>query len=250
MKTQRNIIIIIMLHILISDISFCQDGELFSPSSTNIVQHSFYSLMYNEQHEQPSWVNYMVCRGRLNGPFSRRNDYREDPDVITGSASPKDYKGSGRHQGHLAPAEDFSFDSTAMSESFYMSNMSPQHPSCNLGIWKRLENEVRRWANKYDTLFITCGPILTDSLSSIGENNVSIPDFYYKVILNKSGNDYKGIGFIIPNRREQTKIKNFVVPIEFIESITSIDFYPDLPDSIESDIEQNINTTLWEFKDN
>ena len=249
MKTQSNIFILILL-ILISDISFCQDGEIFSPSSTNIVQHSFFSLMYNEQHEQPSWVNYMVCKDRLNGPFGRTNIYLEDPDVSTGSALSEDYIGSERHKGHLAPAEDFSFDSTAMLESFYMSNMSPQHPSFNLGIWKRLENEVRRWADKYDTLFITCGPILTDSLSTIGENNVSIPDFYYKVILNKSGNDYKGIGFIIPNRREQTKIKNFVVPIEFIESITSIDFFPDLPDSIESDIEQNIDTTLWEFRVN
>ncbi len=249
MKTKRNFFIIISL-ILISDISFGQDGEIFSPSSTNIVQHAFYSLLYNERHEQPTWVNYMVCEDRLDGPWPRTNDYREDPNVITGSALSEDYGGSGFHQGHLAPAEDFSFDSTAMTESFYMSNMSPQHPSCNLGIWKRLENEVRRWAENYDTLFITCGPILTDSLTTIGENNVSIPDFYYKVILNKSGNDYKGIGFIIPNRREQTKIKSFVVPIAFIESLTSIDFFPDLPDSVEGDIELNIDTAQWEFHAN
>ena len=137
-----------------------------------------------------------------------------------------------------------------MSESFYLSNMSPQVGSCNRGIWKRLENEERRWADKYDTLYITAGPVLTDSLITIGEDKVSVPDFYYKVILNKSGNHYKGIGFIIPNKKEQAKIKNFVVPIRFIESVTAIDFFHDLPDSIENNIEENLNIDQWEFQAN
>ena len=248
MKKQS--ISLIIISIIFAASSFCQDGEIFSPSSTNIIQHEFYSLMYNEEHEQPAWVNYMLCRNRLNGTFDRTNDYREDPAVTTRSALPGDFERSGYEQGHLAPAEDFSFNGVAMSESFFMSNMSPQHPSCNRGIWKRLENEVRRWAEKYDTLYITCGPIFSDSLKAIGENNVSVPGFYYKVILNKTGNNYKGIGFIIPNRKEQTKIKNFVVPIRFIESITAVNFFPDLPDAIENEIEQNINIDLWEFTAN
>ncbi len=249
MKSLNKIFIIVLL-VLISRTVYSQNGEMFSPSSTNIVQHAFYSLMYDEQHEQPYWVNYMLCRNRLNGPFSRTNDYRVDPEVTTGSATPADYTNSGYDQGHLAPAEDFSFDSTAEEESFYMSNMSPQLGSCNRGIWKRLENEVRRWAEKYDTIYITAGPILTDSLITIGQDHVSVPNFFYKVILNKSGNIYKGIGFIIPNKKEQTKIKNFLVPIRFIESITSIDFFPELPDSIENNIEENLNTSQWEFHDN
>jgi endonuclease G len=249
MKVFNKILIISSL-ILISNTVFPQDEEMFLPPSSNIVQHKFYSLMYNEKHEQATWVSYMICRDRLNGPWERSNDFREDPDVTTGSATLADYQGSGYDRGHLAPADDFSFDSVGMSESFYLSNMSPQVGSCNRGIWKRLENEERRWADKYDTLYITAGPILTDSLITIGEDKVSVPDFYYKVILNKSGNQYKGIGFIIPNRKEQAKIKNFVVPIRFIESITAIDFFPDLPDSIENNIEQNLNTDQWGFHAN
>jgi endonuclease G len=249
MKSVNKIFMIILIF-LISRTIYSQNNEMFSPSSTNIVKHAFYSLMYNEQHEQPSWVDYMLCRKRLDGPYHRTNDYKADPDVITGSASPSDYVHSGYDQGHLAPAEDFSFDSTAEEESFYMSNMSPQRASCNRGIWKRLENEVRRWAKKYDTLYITAGPILTDSLITIGQDHVSVPNFFYKVILNKSGSICKGIGFIIPNEKEQTKIKNFVVPIRFIESITAIDFFPELPDSIENNIEENLNISQWEFHDN
>jgi endonuclease G len=249
MKSFSKIFVIISV-VLISGTSYPQDNEMFSPSSTNIVKHAFYSLMYNEQHEQPSWVTYMLCRKRLNGPYNRTNDYRADPEVATGSASPADYASSGYDQGHMAPAEDFSFDSTAEEESFYMSNMSPQLGSCNRGIWKRLENEVRRWAKKYDTLYITAGPIFTDNLMTIGQDHVSVPNFFYKVILNKSGNTYKGIGFIIPNKKEQTKIKNFVVPIRFIESLTAIDFFPELQDSIENNIEENLNTSQWEFHDN
>ena len=244
------IALLIISVIIASDIIYAQGNDAFSPTSSNIVHHHYYSLMYNEEHEQPSWVSYMLCRSRLNGPWDRTDDYREDPEVSTISASPDDYTGSGYDQGHLAPAEDFSFDSTAESESFFMSNMSPQRGSFNRGIWKRLENEVRRWADKYDTLYITAGPILTDSLITIGEDKVSVPNYFYKVILNKSGNTYKGIGFILPNKKEQTKIKNFVVPIRFIESITSIDFFPELPDSIEDIIEENLSTSQWEFHNN
>ena len=69
----------------------------------------------------------------------------------------------------------------AMSESFFMSNMSPQKPGFNRGIWKKLEEVVRSWAMKEGAIYVATGPILEDDLSFIG-NNVSVPNYYYKVI--------------------------------------------------------------------
>ena len=119
--------------------------------------------------------------------------------ISTGSASLPDYKGSGYDRGHLAPAGDMKWSTTAMSESFYMSNMSPQEPSFNRGIWNRLESQVRRWAIDNGSVYIATGGVLTDGLKTLGSNSVSVPQYYFKVILDYQEPDIKGIGFIIPN---------------------------------------------------
>tara|TARA_B100001964_G_C13817459_1_gene415816 strand:- start:195 stop:395 length:201 start_codon:yes stop_codon:yes gene_type:complete len=56
--------------------------------------------------------------------------------VNTESASLSEYRGSGYDRRYLCPA-------AAMSETFYMSNMSPQVPDFNRGAWKKLEGKVR-----------------------------------------------------------------------------------------------------------
>ena len=105
-----------------------------------IVEHEYYTLRYNEKTEQADWVAYTLKKVNLdNSKFKRTDNFREDPDVKTKSATLADYKGSGYDRGHLAPAADFAWTKNGMSESFYMSNMSPQQPDFNRGIWKKLE---------------------------------------------------------------------------------------------------------------
>ena len=167
--------------------------------------------------------------------YVEKNDFREDPLIITGSASLADYKGSGFDRGHLAPAADFKFDAGAMSESFYMSNMSPQRPSFNRGIWKRLEEQVREWASENDSLFIITGGVLTENLHVIGENESTVPNLYYKIIFYPD--ELKATAFVLPNEKVLDPLESFVVTIDSVESITGIDFFPDLPDDLESRIE-------------
>ena len=103
-----------------------------------IVNHLGYSLSYNEKNEQASWVAYELTADQVRGTVKRKDSFRSDPLIKTGSASLSDYKGSGYDRGHLAPAADMKWSTTAMSESFFMSNMSPQLPGFNRGIWKKL----------------------------------------------------------------------------------------------------------------
>ncbi|MGK0234811.1 MAG: DNA/RNA endonuclease G (NUC1), partial [Psychroserpens sp.] len=116
----------------------------FLPTSTSsqIIKHKYYSISYSEEDEQAEWVAYKIISNRLQN-IDRTNDFREDPNVSTGSSDLTDYIGSGYDRGHLAPAKTMSLNETSMSESFYMSNMSPQIPEFNRGIWKRLEGKVR-----------------------------------------------------------------------------------------------------------
>ena len=180
--------------------------------------------------------------------MGRTNDFREDYKVKTGSASLSDYKGSGYDRGHLAPAGDMKMSSTAMSESFFMSNMSPQHPSFNRGIWKKLEGSVRNWADDNGEIHIVTGPILNEQFSTIGYNGVSIPNYYYKVILDYKEPGLKGIGFILLHEKSSSSLKSFAVSIDEVERRTGIDFYHSLPDEIENQIESTIDISKWSFR--
>jgi endonuclease G len=135
-----------------------------------------------------------------------------------------------------------------MQESFYYSNMSPQLPSFNRGIWNRLEEKVRDWAVEYDSLYIATGGVLKGNMLTIGVDKVSVPKSFYKVVLKYSKSDVKGIGFIIPNERSQAPLQNYVCTIDSVEAVTGIDFFPLLPDEQEKVIEGKVCLSCWGWK--
>jgi endonuclease G len=213
-----------------------------------IIHHSAYTLAYDEAHEQASWVAYELTATETTGPAERSSSFYEDPLVVTGSASNADYSGSGYDRGHLAPAGDMTWSAEAMRESFYYSNMSPQVPSFNRGIWKKLETQVRTWAQVYEIIQIVTGPVLTGELHSIGINNVSVPSYYYKIILDHQGPDIKAIGFVMANAASSMPLQSFVVTIDQIEKLTGIDFFPALPDAEEDFLESHVNIDAWDWQ--
>jgi endonuclease G len=209
------------------------------------INHFAFSLLYNEQHEQASWIAYNLSATETTKLFERTNKFIEDPKVSTGSATNEDYLGSGFDRGHLAPASDMGWSSTSMLESFYYSNMSPQTPSFNRGIWKKLEEQVRDWAVEYNNIYIVTGPILTNDLPTIGPNKVSIPTYFYKVILDLNNPNKKGIGFILANEASSEQLQHFSVSIDSVETRTGIDFFPLLEDDLEEKIEKKVCIECW-----
>jgi endonuclease G len=211
-----------------------------------IVQHKAYTLSYNEEDEQASWVAYVLSGQQLaSAHFERTNKFLKDPLVKTGSADDEDYDGSGYDRGHLAPAEDMSWSKETMKESFYYSNMSPQVPAFNRGVWRRLEELVRYWSSAYDSIYVVTGPVLTPGLPTIGPDKVAVPEYYYKVILEYNPKGVKGIGFLLRNEESAATLKNFAVSIDSVEHLTGLDFFPRLPDDAEEKIESQLNARDW-----
>ncbi len=210
-----------------------------------VIYHSGYALVYNEYYEQADWIAYELTSFETKRIVSRSNKFCEDPNVSTQTATITDYKNSGYDRGHLAPAADMGWSLTAMNESFYFSNISPQVQSFNRGIWKRLEELVRFWAQENASIYIATGPILSRGLPTIGPNKVAVPKYFYKVILDYSKPDLKGIGFIIPNTGSNESLQNFAVSIDSVEQLTSLDFFPKLPDLQEKLIESKLCVSCW-----
>ncbi len=225
-------------------------SENFLPEHSQndeLIRHTAFTLCYSNAHEQARWVSYRLTADMCNNNGEERtNDFREDKDVKKRSASLEDYKKSGYDRGHLCPAGDMGWSEQTMSESFLMSNMSPQLPGFNRGIWKRLETDVREWTKKNDELYIVTAGVLEDSLHTIGINKVAVPRYYYKVILDCHLPEYKAIAFVLPNQGSKDPVLNFAVSIDSVERLTGINFFPALPDSLENYLESHCYLEKWE----
>lgn len=214
-----------------------------------IVRHTGYTLSYSEPNEQALWVAYELTREHATSTHERTNKFLEDPLVTTGSATNADYAKSGYDRGHLAPAADMGWSTITMKESFYFSNMSPQEPSFNRGIWKRLEEQVRQWAKDNELVYVVTGPVLTHSpFEHIGISNVSVPKYYYKVILDYTEPEVKAIGFILPNASSTLPLKHFAVSVDSVEKVTGIDFFYQLPHAVERKLESKVDVALWSWE--
>ena len=208
-------------------------------------QYAGFWLCYRESYETAEWVFYEMTAAGLARKSKRSNDFREDDRITTGSASLADYKGSGFDRGHLAPARDMAFSDEAMSESFLMSNMTPQAPAFNRGMWKDLEEQVRGWAFSFGHIFVATGPIWEKNAADygfIGLNQVRIPEYFYKALLAKTDAGWQAAGFILPNRKCEGSVADYVATVDEIEERTGVDFFAFLEDSVEDEIEAAVQS--------
>jgi len=222
-------------------------GHPLASTTDTILSYSGFDLGYNEPYEQAAWVAYVLTRDEIeSGSIGRTDNFRPDTNLSTGSASLADYRGSGYDRGHLAPAGDMKWDPQAMSESFLMSNMSPQAPAFNRGIWRKLETNVRTWALEKDSIFVITGPVLHPIDSFIGENQVGIPRQYFKVLVDLSPPDHSMIAYLLPNRASSDSLKHFAVSVDSLEHATGYDFFAAAPDQEMIDyLEKQLDLKSW-----
>ncbi|WP_353778922.1 DNA/RNA non-specific endonuclease [Winogradskyella sp. 3972H.M.0a.05] len=224
-------------------------NEFFLPTSTTgqIVHHNNYSLSYAEAHEQAEWVAYELKASHLSSTNHKRPYFEIDRAVKTKAAHWRNYKNSGYDRGHLCPAGDRRFTKEAHDETFLTSNISPQKHDFNSGVWNRLEQKVRYWARKYDGVFVVTGGILEDGLQSIGEEQVTVPKQFYKVLIDYNKGNPKVLAFLMDHKGSDKPLYEFVVSVDDIEALTKIDFFPQLSDDIEEQLESSSSYKDWSF---
>jgi len=221
----------------------------YLPTSTTnqIVKHDFLTLSYNEKFEQAEWVAYELKASHISRTNRKRPYFIYDKKVKTKSANYRNYKGSGYDRGHLCPAGDRKFSIQAFNETFFTSNISPQKHDFNSGVWNRLEQKTRYWAAKDKQLYVVTGGILRKGLKTIGQEKVAVPNHFYKILLDYSKPQIKAIAFLIPHKDSNAALYKFVVSIDEIEKMTSIDFFPELPDELEKKLERSSDYKNWSF---
>lgn len=215
--------------------------------SGELVRHDHYLLSYSEPYEQAAWVAYTLKREHLTSHDRERPFFVEDPKVRTRSAHWRNYKASGYDRGHLCPAGDRRFSEAAYNQTFYTSNISPQHPEFNAGVWNELEQQVRRWAREYGQVYVVTGGVLEPGLPRIGEEGVAVPRYFYKVVFRGEGAGAKALGFLVPNGPTGAAPEAFLTPLDRLESLTGIDFFASLPAAVQEALESGVETAHWDF---
>ncbi|PHN06696.1 DNA/RNA non-specific endonuclease [Flavilitoribacter nigricans] len=224
------------------------------------IMHQAMALAYSEDHEQAAWVAHIILPDIVDGEVTRTNDFREDPLVRSGTAVEADYflkfpqadgssqyDGFGYDRGHLAPSADFRWSETALSESYFYSNMAPQLADFNRVGWADLESTIRGYIFRHPgrQLYVVTGGILEKDLPVIerGVNGVSIPRYFYKVVLDAEAQT--GIGFLMPNERLAYPLETYAVTIDEVEKQTGFDFFSNLPDKVEQLLESKLDKQTW-----
>ncbi len=206
------------------DISLCRQG---------------FAVSFNPRTKNANWVIEVVENKRLNGPANRRGvSFKPDPDIpFPLQPSLRDFRGSGFDRGHLVPAADLKWSQGALNQSFFLTNVSPQVGiGFNRGIWRRLEEEVRRWAGQRGPLYVITGPVFYNFEPVIGPGRVVVPDGYFKIVFDPGA--MEAVAFLLPNAAQKYGLlADFQVTVDAVESETGLDFFPELPDILENRLE-------------
>ncbi len=106
-----------------------------------------------------------------------------------------------------------------------------------------VESWVRDSALSNGGLYVVTGPILNSSCGVLN-GGIVVPCSFYKIAF-KGGTNPKIIGFILTNSGSSSPVRSFAVSVDEIERRTGINFFPQLEDDVENQIEGVVNYGGW-----
>lgn len=206
-----------------------------------------FTVSFNASNRTANYVSWELLGEETDGSSSRSSEkFWQDSDIKNCPKS-SDYTRTGYDRGHLYPAADAKWSEQSMHDCFSMANITPQAHSLNGGAWKTLEDKERLWAKRDSALIIIAGPVYQDADKlRIGDAGVRVPSAYFKVLLAPYIENPRAIAFVYPNTHCPGNMQNYAQSIDYVESITGLDFFSTLPDDIEERIESNYSFRDWD----
>ena len=213
-----------------------------------IVEHTGFTLSFNREHNNPNWAAWELTADEAKGTLPRANDFEPDPKLPENhQVTHADYTRSGYDRGHMVPAADMKWDSKAMNDCFYMSNICPQTHALNAGGWETLESACRRWAKQEGSVYIVCGPVYKGNKhKTIGKDlKITVPEGFFKVVLSMREGKEKAIGFYYANSNAKQTMEQTATTVDEIETLTDMDFFINIDDHLEERIESTFSLKQW-----
>lgn len=220
-----------------------------APNDIVILDRGEFKIGWSPKLRHPLWCAYHVAPD-AKYPDSRK-DFLRDRSVPT-APLPGDYKGSGFDRGHMAPNHAIvtRYGESVQKKTFLMSNIAPQTPALNRGIWRDLEHRIAElWTARYGEIWVIVGAIPSRGHEKIPGANVDVPDAYYQVIVAQENMDVRALAVVIPqNVPNSSYAARYIISIDDLEEMTGLDFLAELPDFIQSPLEAETPSRLWPIR--
>ncbi len=217
----------------------------------------------------PEWVAYEVKKEtNLTAPGYTRPTWMTDTAMnrlgivpnddtykVSGTKDLKEVKDNYRYvRGHMCPKD--AADRMGLNAGWNthtVLNAVPQLQWQNNGIWKKLEEMGTDWADKYDSVWVICGPVFFNETPAVwlGQNDevkAAVPDALYKIIIRESDQSITGVetlSFLIPNvlPKDEDELPKYLTSISRLQELTGLSFLTELDNSVRN-IELNRNNDL------
>jgi len=202
------------------------------PTADQILYNRHYILGYSYHFRQAKWALEIVDPDKTD--VERFDNFRSDYRIPEKFRADKEvYEGSGYHRGHLVASANQIESEIQNSETFLLSNMCPQLPAFNTGVWKRLEQAVRilDGDSKILETYVISGPLFLfdQEVLMMGDEDESIdvslpiPHAFFKSILVEKKTGVMDMwSFMIPNEGSDLNLEEFSVPTSKVEKISGL----------------------------
>jgi len=222
-----------------------------APDDIRVLRRGEFMIGWSDKLKHPVWCAYHVKRKARFGEL-KRPGFTRDPSVPA-APSPSAYANSGYDRGHMVPNHAIAtrYGETEQKTTFMMSNIAPQSPSLNRGVWRDVEHRIADlWTQRYGEIWVVVGAIsATDSNLRIGPTAIDVPTHYYQVIIAQEGMDVRALAVLFPqNIPWKAWAARNIVTIDELEARTGLDFNPDLPEFIQSPLEADLPSRLWPIR--
>lgn len=217
-----------------------------APDDVRVIDRGEFLIGWSDRLRHPIWCAYHVVRD-ARYPSDRRPSFTKDH-AVPSAPSPNDYAKSGYDRGHMVPnyAIVTRYGEDMQKQTFRMSNIAPQTPALNRGVWRDIEHRIADlWTARYGEIWVVVGCISRGD-EAIGQTGIDVPTAYYQVILAQEGLDIRALAVLIPQSVGwHDWAARHIITIDELEQLTGLDFNPELPSFIQSPLEAELPTRLW-----
>lgn len=215
--------------ILLADKISIENTFTIEGSCDKVLERTAFTTCYNYETKQPNWGAYILTYDKVQGHIKRPDHaFKEDNEIpLKYRSTLDDYRGSHMDRGHIVPNASVDYDIKAQLESFYLSNIAPQYPRFNQGIWSEIENEVRNYTKNNSEIYVVTGSVPGNKNDYVG-SFVNVPSYFYKVVYSPSKR--KGIAYLVPHEPNLNKnsFKTYKTSIAEVEKMTGINFFSNI----------------------
>ncbi|PVZ68922.1 DNA/RNA non-specific endonuclease [Pelagibaculum spongiae] len=199
------------------------------PAADQILINRCYTVGYSYYFRQAKWAIEIVDPDKKDlEEVDRTDNFRPDFRVPKNfRADLSDYRRSGFDRGHLVASANQNDEQLQNSETFLLSNMSPQAPGFNRRIWRELESAVRQLDSQPDVLetYVISGPIFDfeTPIQMIGRADdagysVPVPSHFFKCVLaERTSGKLHMWAFEMENDQLQGSLADYRKPTSYIE---------------------------------